>query len=252
MSGKLSNIKLRKSADRGHVNHGWLDSFHSFSFTGYYDPAHMGYSVLRVINDDLIEPEQGFGMHPHRNMEIITYMLSGALRHEDSLGNTSIIQAGDVQRMTAGTGIIHSEFNASDIDRAHLLQIWVLPERKELLPSYGEKNFPYPQKQDRWCLIASQDGRNDSLKIHQDIAFYATVLNKNLSLNYAFNFSRSLYMHVASGAISLNGKSLTAGDAAKLECSSSENSVTLNVIATEQAELLLFDLPKHKKSDAVA
>lgn len=251
MKPSSKNMTLRKSADRGHVNHGWLDSYHSFSFTGYYDPAYMGYSVLRVINEDVIEAGQGFGMHPHKNMEIITYMLHGALKHEDSLGNTSVIKTGDVQHMTAGTGVVHSEFNASDTDRVHLLQIWIFPEQKLLEPSYEEKNFTDSQKQDRWCLIASQDGANGSLKVCQDITLYATILSANMSLDYAFNSDRSVYIQVARGAVEINGQGLVAGDAAMLDGSALEGSTTLVINANEQAELLLFDLPKHTTSDVM-
>lgn len=244
MRTSLSNIKLRRSVDRGHVNHGWLDSFHSFSFTGYYDPAYMGYSVLRVINEDVIAPDRGFGMHPHKNMEIITYMLHGALRHEDSLGNVSTIKAGDVQRMTAGTGVVHSEFNASDIDRAHLLQIWILPEQKHLEPSYEEKHFSASQKQDNWCLIASPDGSDGSLVVHQDIALYATVLSADQSLDYALSDQRSAYIQVAAGEAVINGQRLVAGDALMMD-GPVEGVAQINVKAGLSAELLLFDLPDH-------
>ncbi len=231
-------ISLRKSRERGHANHGWLDSYHSFSFANYYDPAHMGYSVLRVINEDVIAPAQGFGMHPHRDMEIITYMLQGELRHEDSLGNGSVIKAGDVQRMTAGTGIVHSEFNASNIEPAHLLQIWLLPERDNIEPGYEEKHFDAAEKQGRWRLIASHDGREGSLKIHQDIALYAAVLTKGEQLSYDMGTARSLYLQVARGSVDLNGETMVAGDAAKIDMQQA-----VAVRAIEAAELLLFDLP---------
>jgi redox-sensitive bicupin YhaK (pirin superfamily) len=231
-------ITLRKSQERGHANHGWLDSYHSFSFANYYDPEHMGYSVLRVINEDVIAPAKGFGMHPHRDMEIITYMLQGALRHEDSLGNGSVIKAGDVQRMTAGTGIVHSEFNASSTEPAHLLQIWLLPERDNIEPSYEEKHFDDAEKQGQWRLIASHDGREGSLLIHQDIALYATVLAIGEQLNYNMGASRSLYLQVARGCVDLNGETLVAGDAAKVDAQQA-----IAIKALEPAELLLFDLP---------
>lgn len=231
-------IKLRKSQERGHANHGWLDSYHSFSFANYYDPQHMQYSVLRVINEDVIAPGQGFGMHPHRDMEIITYMLKGSLRHGDSLGNGSVIKAGDVQRMTAGTGIVHSEFNASNNEPAHLLQIWLLPERNDLTPSYEEKQFDQEQKRGRWCLIASRDGREASLKINQDILLYATVLAAGERLAYHMQTRRSLYIQVARGSVSLNGRTLWAGDAAQVDTHQE-----IELIADEAAEVLLFDLP---------
>jgi redox-sensitive bicupin YhaK (pirin superfamily) len=238
-------MKIKKSVDRGHVSHGWLDSYHSFSFTGYYNPAQMNYSVLRVINEDVIEPEQGFAMHPHKNMEIITYMMHGELRHEDSLVNSSDIKAGDVQCMTAGTGVLHSEYNASNIDKVHLLQIWILPDRKLLEPSYSVKNFANEQKKDRWCLIVSNDGRECSLKIHQDISLFSTILNANKSLEYVLPQSRSVYIQVATGEVEINGQSLGAGDAAMLDGSTLEDDTILTVKSIEQVELLLFDLPLH-------
>jgi quercetin 2,3-dioxygenase len=232
--------QLRKSGERGHANLGWLDSYHSFSFAEYYDPAHMHYSVLRVINEDVVAPAKGFGMHPHNNMEIITYMLGGELQHQDSLGNGSVIKAGDVQRMTAGTGIVHSEFNASKTQDAHLLQIWILPAEQGLAPSYEDKHFVAAQKQDRWCLIASPDGREDSLLIHQDLALYATILNQSASLDYDLNANRSAYLQVAKGKVRANGELLVAGDALMLD-----NSQQLHIEAVENAEMLLFDLPAH-------
>ena len=231
-------IKLRKSQERGHANHGWLDSYHSFSFARYYDPEYMGYSVLRVINEDVVAPAQGFGMHPHRDMEIVTYMLQGELRHEDSMGNGSVIRAGDVQRMTAGTGVVHSEFNASATEPVHLLQIWLLPERNNLTPSYEEKHFEQAEKQDRWCLVASQDGREGSIVVHQDVALYATCMSKGTRLNYSVKNERSIYVQVARGSITLNGEALYAGDAAAIDAQQ-----TIELVADEAAELLLFDLP---------
>jgi len=231
-------IKIRKSQERGHANHGWLDSYHSFSFANYYDPEHMGYSVLRVINEDVIAPAQGFGMHSHRDMEIITYMLQGALRHEDSMGNGSVIRAGDVQRMTAGTGVRHSEFNASSVEPAHLLQIWLLPERDNIEPGYEEKHFDDAEKQGRWRLIASHDGRDGSLLIHQDVALYASVVAKGEQLSYSMGAGRSLYLQVARGSVDLNGETLVAGDAAMVDA---QQAITIQVL--EPAELLLFDLP---------
>lgn len=232
--------QLRKSNERGHANLGWLDSYHSFSFAQYYDPAHMGYSVLRVINEDVVAAGKGFGMHPHNNMEIITYMLSGEIQHQDSLGNGSVIKAGDVQRMTAGTGIVHSEFNASKTQDAHLLQIWILPAEQGLTPSYEDKHFDAAQKQDRWCLIASQDAREGSLLVHQDMALYATILNQSASLDYALNANPSAYLQVAKGQVRANGELLIAGDALMLD-----NSQNLHIEAVENAEMLLFDLPAH-------
>jgi quercetin 2,3-dioxygenase len=236
-----ANLHVRRSAERGHANHGWLDSYHSFSFANYYDPAHMAYSVLRVINEDVIAPSQGFGMHPHQDMEIITYMLQGDLQHKDSLGNGSVIRAGDVQRMTAGTGIVHSEFNASNSQSAHLLQIWILPERVRLVPSYEEQHFTLAQKQDNWCLIASADGRNQSLLVHQDMALYASILSAGNNLTYLLPSNRSAYIQVASGNLEINGQQLLTGDALMIDAGSLDNLVILK--AGTQTELLLFDLP---------
>ena len=231
-------IKLRKSAERGHANHGWLDSYHSFSFNRYYDPAHMQYSVLRVINEDVIAPDRGFGMHPHQDMEIVTYMLSGALRHMDSLGNGSIIRAGDVQRMTAGSGIVHSEVNASSSEPAHLLQIWMLPERNSLQPGYEEKYFPAEEKLNRLRLIVSRDAREGSLLVHQDVSLYASILQQGKTLSYTLGEDRSAYLQLARGRLDLNGQMLLAGDAAKLE-----QVGQVSLLAEEDAEFLLFDMP---------
>lgn len=231
-------IKLRKSAERGHANHGWLDSYHSFSFNRYYDPAHMQYSVLRVINEDVIAPDRGFGMHPHQDMEIVTYMLSGALRHMDSLGNGSVIRAGDVQRMTAGSGIVHSEVNASSSEPAHLLQIWMLPERSGLEPGYEEKHFSAEEKLNRLRLIASRDAREGSLLVHQDLSLYASVLQQGKTLSYVLGEDRSAYLQLARGRLDLNGEMLLAGDAAKLE-----QVGQVSLLAEEDAEFLLFDMP---------
>ncbi|HEY0268744.1 MAG TPA: pirin family protein [Methyloradius sp.] len=237
-------MKIRKSQERGHANHGWLDSYHSFSFAQYYDPAYMQYSVLRVINEDVIAPTMGFGMHPHRDMEIVTYMLQGELRHQDSLGNGSVIRAGDVQRMTAGTGIVHSEFNASSTEQAHLLQIWLLPERNGIVPGYEEKHFDAASKHNRWRLIASPDSSEGSLKIHQDVFLYATQLDKDALLNYDLNENRSAYIQVARGSVTLNDAALVAGDAVAID--SAQN---LELQANESAELLLFDLPLNQSGE---
>ncbi len=231
-------IKLRKSEERGHANHGWLDSYHSFSFSRYYDPEHMQYSVLRVINEDVVAPDMGFGMHPHTDMEIVTYMLSGQLRHMDNLGNGSVIRAGDVQRMTAGTGIVHSEFNASSTEPAHLLQIWMLPERNGIEPGYEEKHFAAAEKLNQWRLIASRDAREGSLLIHQDVSLFAAVLEPGKTLAYELGRQRSAYLQVARGQVDLNGEILLAGDAAKLD---KQQAIQLRAI--ENAEMLLFDLP---------
>ena len=229
---------IRRSEERGHADHGWLKTWHTFSFAGYYDPQHMGFGALRVINEDVIAGGKGFGMHPHRDMEIVTYMLAGALRHQDSLGNGSVIRAGDVQRMSAGTGIVHSEFNASSTEPAHLLQIWLLPERDGITPGYEEKHFAPADKQDRWCLVASHDGREGSLKIHQDVALYASCLAAGAHLSHTLQPGRSAYIQLARGTLTLNGEVLVAGDAAAIDTQQ-----VIELVADEDAELLMFDLP---------
>jgi len=232
-------ITLRKSQDRGHANHGWLDSYHSFSFSEYFDPEHMQYSVLRVINEDKVAGGTGFGMHPHRDMEIITYMLAGELRHQDSMGNGSVISAGDVQRMTAGTGIRHSETNATTDKQAHLLQIWLIPAQNGLPPSYEDKHISEARKLNRWCLIASPDGRSHSLMIHQDVELWATILQENNTLEYAVQSERCVYLHVARGQLTLNGRILSTGDAAMISADQK-----IEIQAQQASEVLLFDLPE--------
>lgn len=244
MKTRQNILRIKKSANRGHVSNDWLDSYHSFSVAGYYNPAYLHYSVLRVINEDTISPAEGFAMHPHKNMEIITYMLHGVLRHEDSLFSSSVIKAGDVQCMTAGTGIVHSEYNASNVDKAHFLQIWIFPNKKLLEPSYSVQNFTETQKTDRWCLIVSNDGREGSLKIHQDISLFSTILNKNKCLEYDVPKNRSVYVQVVKGEANINGQSLEAGDAAFLN-----GHAILTIQSIEQVELLLFDLPLHESVD---
>ena len=236
---------LRPSASRGHANHGWLDSYHSFSFADYYNDKYMQYSVLRVINEDIIAPQMGFGMHSHRDMEIVTYMLSGELRHTDSIGNGSTIKVGDVQRMTAGTGIRHSEVNASAHESAHLLQIWLLPNAQNLTPSYEEINFTAAQKQNRWCLLASQnpviiDGKKTALHINQDLELLATNLTKNSSLDFTLGSNRCAYLQLARGSLNVAGLVLQAGDALMIE-----QETIFTVTAVEDAEVLLFDLPEN-------
>lgn len=232
-------IILRKSQERGHANHGWLDSYHSFSFAEYYDPAHMQYSVLRVINEDKIAGGTGFGMHGHRDMEIITYMLAGEIRHQDSMGNGAVIRAGDVQRMSAGTGVRHSEVNASSSLEAHLLQIWLMPAQNGLPPSYEDKHISEAKKLNRWCLIASPDARSDSLMIHQDVELWATILQESNALEYAIQSERCAYLHVARGRLNLNGQVLYAGDAAMISANQK-----VEIEAQQQSEVLLFDLPE--------
>jgi quercetin 2,3-dioxygenase len=231
-------MQIRTSQDRGHANHGWLDSYHSFSFANYYDPAWMGFSVLRVINDDIIAPAKGFGMHSHSDMEIITYILQGELQHKDSLGNGSVIRVGDVQRMTAGTGITHSEFNASGETPVHLLQIWIVPNQQNLPPSYEEKFFNDAQRRNQWCLLASENPENGALKVHQNMALYASNLSAEQALDYPLQSGRSAYLHVATGSVIVNQQPLNAGDAAMFD--TTEN---IQIIAKDDAQILLFDVP---------
>lgn len=232
-------MQIRTSADRGHANHGWLDSYHSFSFAGYYDAKWMGFSVLRVINEDVIAPAQGFGTHSHDNMEIITYVLKGNLAHKDSMGNVETIKQGYVQRMTAGTGVSHSEFNASDSEPVHLLQIWVLPNQQDLSPSYQDKFFSDEQKLNQWCLLASEHADNGSLKVHQDMTLWAANLSERKQLDYVLKDGRNAYLQIASGSVKINQKQLNVGDAAMFDAAAS-----IQIIATKDTEILLFDLPK--------
>ncbi len=230
-------ITIRKSEDRGHFDLGWLDTYHTFSFDQYYDPAHMHFRSLRVINEDRVQPAHGFPTHSHRDMEIITYILSGALEHRDSMGNGSVIRPGDVQRMTAGTGVSHSEFNPSEVEPVHLLQIWILPETNGLPPSYEEKHFSDEERRDRLRLIASQEGRDGSVTIHQDARLYATVLDAGKALVHALSEDRYAWLQVARGTIRLNEMELKQGDGAAVRKESE-----LRISAHDQAELLLFDL----------
>jgi redox-sensitive bicupin YhaK (pirin superfamily) len=230
-------ITIRKAEDRGHFVFGWLDTYHTFSFDQYYDPAHVHFRSLRVINEDRVQPAHGFPTHSHRDMEIITYILSGALEHRDSMGSGSVIRPGDVQRMTAGTGVSHSEFNPSDSEPVHLLQIWVLPQSVGLPPSYEEKNFSDEERRGRLRLIASNDGRDGSVTIHQDAQVYATVLDAGKTLNHAMAESRYAWLQVARGTVRLNEMELQQGDGAAVR-----KERALTVAAHDQAEVLLFDL----------
>lgn len=230
-------ISLRKAAERGHANHGWLDTYHSFSFADYYDPDHMGFASLRVINEDRVAPGGGFPTHGHRDMEIITYVLEGALQHKDSMGNGSVIRPGDVQRMSAGTGITHSESNASEREFVHLLQIWIIPDKTGVVPSYEQKYFVPEEKQHQLRLIASPDGRDGSVRIEHDGFVYASLLDGGDELNHILAPGRKAYVQVARGALSVNGKKVNAGDGVMLE---DEHEVRLS--DAKQAEVLLFDL----------
>ena len=230
-------IDIIRSDARGGADHGWLKSKHTFSFADYHNPDMMGFAKLRVVNEDWIEPGTGFGTHPHRDMEIVTYMIDGALEHKDSMGNGSIIRPGELQRMTAGTGVLHSEFNHSKDERAHLLQIWILPERNSLEPGYEQKLFPSEEKRNAWRIVGSRDGREGSLTIHQDVNLLATELDAGNELDYAFAGKRRGFLQVVRGSIDVKGESLSAGDAL-----ATQDQATLTVRATEDAELLLFDM----------
>ena len=229
---------LRPSTARGHANHGWLDSYHTFSFANFYDPAHMGVSNLRVINDDTVMPGQGFGTHGHQDMEIVSYVLDGALEHKDSMGNGSVIRPGDLQRMSAGTGVRHSEYNPSPTEPVHFLQIWLVPNRTGVQPGYEQKHFPLEDRRGRLVLLVSPDGRDGSLSAHQDGLLYGTLLEAGETVEHPLAAGRRAYVHVARGSIAVNGTPLGSGDGATLE---SVNHVRLEGLG--HAEVLLFDLP---------
>lgn len=233
----IKMIELRRAEDRGHADHGWLNSYHSFSFADYHAPSRMAYSSLRVINEDRVAPGAGFPTHGHRDMEIISYVLAGALEHQDSLGNGSIIHPGDVQRMTAGSGVRHSEFNPSQSEPAHFLQIWVLPERDGLTPGYEQKHYPEAERRNQLRLIASREGDAGSVRIHQDVRVYACILHSGVSLRHPLAPGRHGYLHVARGQLVLNTDTLVAGDAAAMR---DESELLLRT--PDMAEFLLFDL----------
>lgn len=230
-------VEVRRSEDRGHAQHGWLDTYHSFSFGQYYDPKHMGFRSLRVINQDYIAPGRGFGTHPHHDMEIVTYVVQGALAHKDSMGTEELIRPGEVQRMTAGSGITHSEYNASSTDAVHLLQIWIVPERQGLEPSYEQKAFPDTEKQGTLRLVASRDGRNGSVTIHQDAAVWASLLETGDRVTHVLAHGRHAWVQVVSGGVTVNGQALAAGDGAAIS-----DEPAVDIVGKEPAELLLFDL----------
>ncbi|MFL7904589.1 pirin family protein [Azospirillum argentinense] len=230
-------ITIRNRDERGAVNMGWLNSKHSFSFGHYYDPAHMGFRALRVINDDRVIPGAGFPTHGHADMEIVSYVLDGALEHKDTLGTSSVIRPGDVQRMSAGSGIRHSEYNASKKDPVHFLQIWILPNEEGMVPGYEQKAFEREEKQGRLRLIGSRDGRDGSVTIHQDVDLYATLLDEGDSVIHELRPGRHAWVQVARGQVRLNGTVLKEGDGAAI---SKEESLTLGGVVS--AEVLLFDL----------
>jgi quercetin 2,3-dioxygenase len=231
-----SMMKIRKANDRGHAEHGWLDTYHSFSFADYYDPQWMGYRSLRVINDDLVMPGMGFGTHPHRDMEIITYILSGALEHKDSMGNGRVIRPGEVQYMAAGSGVRHSEFNPSKDEPVHLLQIWIQPDRKGVTPRYAEKSLAGAPT-GALNLVTSKTGRDGSIAIHQDADLWLARLNAGNRVTHKLANGRHAWVHVAEGEVSLNGKKLAGGDAAAID-----EETALELSAAKPSQVLLFDL----------
>ena len=232
-------IRVRKAAERGHFDHGWLDTYHTFSFSRYYDPRQMGFRALRVINEDRVSPGKGFGLHPHENMEIVTYVLEGALAHRDSLGTGSVIRPGELQRMTAGTGITHSEANPSASEPVHLYQIWLLPEREGLEPSYEQKAFPAAERTNRLRLVASPDGADGSLTIRQDARILLATLEQDKQVSHPLQEGRHAWLQVLRGALDLNGRALAAGDGADV---SEETGLTIRAGAGGPSEVMLFDL----------
>src|SRR6266850_7024526 len=230
-------MTIRKAADRGHAEHGWLDSHHTFSFADYHDPAHMGFRSLRVINDDRVEGGKGFGPHPHRDMEIISYVLEGGLAHKDSMGTGAVIRPGDVQRMSAGTGVVHSEFNASPGEQVHFLQIWLLPIERGIAPGYEQKTFSTAAKRGKLLLVASPDGRDGSVTIHSDARVYAGIFGKGERAELALPDNRGAWVHVARGNVRINGEQLAEGDGVAIE---GDRAIRFEGI--DDGELLAFDL----------
>ncbi|MDQ8203407.1 pirin family protein [Pelagicoccus sp. SDUM812003] len=231
-----ANIRIRRANERGHANHGWLETYHSFSFAHYHDPKWMGFRSLRVINDDIVMPGQGFGRHPHDNMEIVTYILSGQLEHKDSMGNGHIIKTGEVQYMAAGTGVFHSEFNPSDDEAAHLLQIWIQPDERNVTPRYAEKSYA-DAPNGQWNLVTSKQGRDGSIAIHQDADLWLARLGATDQLAFDVKPERHVWLHLAEGSLTLNGQRLESGDAAYVS-----EATTLELEATSDSQVLLFDL----------
>ena len=231
-------MRIRRSAERGLADHGWLRSYHTFSFADYHDPDHMGFFALRVINEDRVKPGNGFPKHGHRDMEIISYVLEGGLQHKDSMGTGSVIFPGDVQRMSAGTGVMHSEYNASLTENVHFLQIWIIPDRKGHSPGYEQKNFTTEQKRGKLCLVASPDGRAGSVSIHQDALLFAGLISGTESVNYTLGADRAAWVHVARGSVTINGTALVAGDAAAI------GGGNIQMDQGQDAEVLLFDLSR--------
>ena len=230
-------LSLRLANDRGHAEHGWLNTYHTFSFADYQDPNFMGFRKLRVINEDRVQAGQGFGTHSHRDMEIISYVLEGQIEHEDSMGNGSIIKPGDVQRMSAGTGVTHSEFNPSKKELLHFLQIWILPEKTGLEPSYEQRSYKKEDRHNKLCLAASRDIQSGVVKIHQDVNLFVSLLDKDAKVEHRLKEGRHAWLQVAGGSVTLNKASLSAGDGAAIS-----NERLLTITAKAPAEILLFDL----------
>lgn len=231
-------LSIRRSHERGHSQHSWLNSFHTFSFAEYYDPRFMGVSHLRVLNDDTVDPKAGFPTHSHQNMEIVSYVLEGALEHKDNMGNVSTIQAGEVQCMSAGTGVTHSEYNPSDTALTRFLQIWIVPREKHLTPSYSQQSYSKEERQGRLCLIASPNPEQSAVVIHQNVRLFNSLLAESESVEYAIHLGRVLYIHVAKGQVRINGQLLGEGDSATLH----EDEKQVTVTGVESADILLFDL----------
>lgn len=235
---KTTTMRIRPAGERGVAEFGWLSSRHSFSFGHYYDPEHPGLGALRVINDDTVQPGQGFGTHPHHDMEIISIVVEGALEHKDSLGTGSVIRPGELQRITAGTGVQHSEFNPSSSEEVRFLQIWIEPEKSGLTPSYEQRHFPFDEMRNAWQLVASREGRNGSLKVHQDVSLYRTQLTEGAKVGHSIDRGRQVWIQVVEGTVAVNGKLLTEGDGAAIE---GPGEVTVTGTA-DWSDTLLFDL----------
>jgi redox-sensitive bicupin YhaK (pirin superfamily) len=231
------DIQVRKASERGHADHGWLDTSHTFSFADYYDPEFMGFRALRVINEDRVAPGRGFGAHPHNDMEIVTYVLEGELAHKDSMGNGSVIRPGEVQRMSAGTGVVHSEMNPSPTNKAHFLQIWIIPDQRGYAPSYEQKAFSAEERRGKLRVVASRDGRDGSVTIHQDASISAALLEPGERVEHALRSGRHAWVQIARGKVTLAGHVLAAGDGAAVH-----GDGALAIAATEPAEVLVFDL----------
>ncbi|MDB4942201.1 MAG: hypothetical protein JWP97_1735 [Labilithrix sp.] len=232
-----TNLTIRRANERGHAQHGWLDSFHTFSFADYHDPKHMGFRALRVINDDTVSPGQGFGTHAHRDMEIISYVLEGALEHKDSMGTGSVLRPGDVQRMSAGTGVRHSEFNGSKEEPVHFLQIWIQPDKSGYAPGYEERRFSPEEKRGKLRVVATQDGREGTISVHQDVSIYAGLFDKGEQTTFEVPAGRHAWLHVAKGSVTVNGELLNAGDAVAVAAPG-----RLEIAGAAAAEVLVFDL----------